>query len=284
MPIELTPDEVLGHHEKFLIYGPPGAGKTFLALTAPDPIYALTIGGRNELKTRYSKHFLDRYPEKVIYFDEVKEDREDGWEVKDNPTGLDQVKRMLDAFYEWNFKEDRGIQTVIIDNATTLEELQLNKAIAAEYAMAGNKAKTALRAERDWGIRRPHDSTWSGAQSLMDKFVNYIFELPFHVVFVAHERQEWEQIEKTRQRQLVKVLPAFIGQQRTSIPRAFDNVWRMQQEGGGRNAQFSCQTVGDEIVLAKTRVGGILEPVERNLDLTEVINEFVKYPKTLKRP
>lgn len=282
-PQELNPD-ILGTREKILLYGAPKTGKTFLALTAIGlgPMYFLAIGGDNELKTRYSQEFLDKYPrdfEHPIFHDVVAEDRKDSWEIPDNPTGLDRVKERLDGFHAWEQREGIGIQTVVVDNATTLEELQMNKALAAEYDLAGNKMKAALKTEREWGIRRPHDSTWGAAQSLMDKFANYIFELPYHVIFVAHERLEWEQKPNTRERILVSILPEFVGKQRTLIPRAFDSVWRMTAEGGGRNVQYTAQTVKDNIVLAGTRVGGVLKPTERNLDLTNVIERFRKYSK-----
>lgn len=287
-PQKLEPEMVLGQREKILIYGDPGTGKTHLALTAIGlgPVYFLAIGGDNEVKTRYSRPFLETYPldhEHPIFIDAVAEDRKDGWEVTDNPTGLDRVKERIDGFVNWEQRENVGVKTVIVDNATTLEELQMNKAIAAEYDLANNKMKTTLKTEREWGIRKPHDSTWGGAQSLMDKFANAIFELPYHVVFVAHERKEWEQKERSRDRILVSVLPEFVGQQRINIPRAFDSVWRMTAAGGGRNIQYNTQTVKDNIVLAKTRVGGILRESERNLDLTEAIRKFSEYPKTLTR-
>lgn len=115
----------------------------------------------------------------------------------------------------------------------------------------------------------------------MESIVRWLFELPFHIVLVAHEYQTFIQKDNSRERQLIGVAPLFVGQQRIMIANAFDNVWRTTTGGGGRNQQFNIQTVGDEIVSAKTRVGGILHAQERNLSLTDVINSFKEHASSL---
>lgn len=281
MPRKLTPDAVLGKYEKFLLYGTPGTGKTQLAFSAPDPIYAIGVGGENEFKTVYSKKFIDMHGKREIFFNSVTESRGPRGQMLDNPNGFDQVCDTIDKFLEWNEAKNIGIQTLIIDNSTVLEEYMMNKAIAAEYAMATGKSKTTLSREREYGIRRPHDTTWAGAQSLMESIVRWLFELPFHIVLVAHEYQTFTQKENSRERQLIGVAPLFVGQQRVMIANAFDNVWRTTTGGGGRNQQFNIQTIGDELVTAKTRVGGILNAVERNLSLSEVIKSFKEHASSL---
>jgi hypothetical protein len=283
MPQQLTPDLVLGENEKFLLYGEYGTGKTHLALSAPDPIWAVGIGGLNEFKTRYSKSFIKNVGNREVFVDSVVEYREERGQMADNPNGFDLFCDILDAGLEWNDKQGNIIKTLIIDNATVLEEYMLNKAIAAEFMTANNQAKTVMRTEREYGIRKPQDTTWSGAQSLMQRIVSWLFELPFHIVFVAHERKEWASAEKgSRDRQLIGVGPLFVGQQRIMVPNLFDNVWRTSKSGGGRNAQYAVQSVGDEKVAAKTRVGGILDPaLERSVNLTAVIDAFKQHAKEL---
>lgn len=280
-PERAEPSLILGQYESILLYGPGGTGKTFTAATAPEPIWFLTPGGRRELKTAFSPKFIKKHGRREFFITSVREDREKG-QMTDNPSGYDQCCNAVDAFLEWNDREGIGVQTIVIDNATVLEEYQMNKAIAAEYHLSDSKTKAVLTKEREWGIRKPHDSTYGGAQSLMDRWANWLLELPFHLVFVAHDYEVSKQISGTREREIVSVRPLFVGAQRTSIPNKFDNVWYAMVSGGGRSQTWGVQTERDELRHGKTRVGGLLDPTyERDPNLTEVISEFAKYAKQL---
>lgn len=282
-PERATPSSILGQHESMLLYGQGGTGKTFTAATAPEPQWWLTPGGKGEIKTAFSPRFLKKHGRKEIFVSSVHEDRERG-QMVDNPSGFDRCCLAVDSMLEWNDKEGIGIQTLVVDNATRIEEYMMNKAIMAEYILAGNQEKSVLSHERKYGIRRPHDSTWGAAQSLMDPFVNWLIELPFHIVFVAHTYENWEQIPNTRKRRLVSVLPLFVGQQRTSIPNKFDNVWYALTSGGGRSQVWGIQSERSEIELAKTRVGGILSPdFERDPDIEAIIQQFAAHGQSLEQ-
>jgi len=280
-PEVAVPSEILGEDENFLIYGEVGTGKTFTAGTSPEPQWWLTPGGKNELKVLYSPKFLKKHGRKEVFVTAVREDRESG-QAMDNPNGYDRICMAVDGFLEENERAKLGVKTIIVDNATVLEEYMLNKAIQAEYHMSSDKAKTALKRERDYGIRKPYDSTWGGAQSLMDKTVNWLKELPFHLVLIAHTYEVNVQIEGTRERKLVSRHPLFVGQQRTQIPNKFDNVWLALTNGGGRSQTWGIQSERDQFSIAKTRVGGILDPdYERDVNISEVIAQFKAHAKTL---
>lgn len=281
-PVEGTPSTILGEYESFLLYGPGGTGKTFTAATAPEPQWWFTPGGTQEVKTIFSKKFIEKHGRKEFFVTSVLEDREKG-QVVDNPPGYDRCCHAVDAFLEWNDRKGMGIKTIIVDNATRLEEYMMNKAIFAEFMLASNQDKTVLRAERDFGIRKPHDSTYGGAQSFMDRWVNWLKERPFHLVFVAHDYEVTQPIyEGARERRLVSVRPLFVGVQRTSIPNKFDNVWFHQVSGGGRSRTWGVQSERDEIHLARTRVGGIIDSTyERDPDLTEIIGQFKAHAVSL---
>lgn len=281
-PVLATPEAVFAEgNEKSLIYGGSGVGKTFTALTAPDPIWFLGIGGPNELKTHFGKDFMRKHGRREVHTTWVKEDREEHGQMSDNPNGFDLVCDAIDGFIEWDQASGVGVQTIVVDNATYLEHYIMNKAIAAEYSMSSKVDKAVLTREREYGIRKPHDSTYGGAQSLMDNIVRWLFELPYNIVFVAHEYLTTEQIEGTRERRLVSREPLFVGKQRTTIPNLFDNVWWCYASGGGRSRQFRVQTIADEKTVAKTRVGGVLSDPETDLNLTDAFNELQQYARSL---
>lgn len=282
-PEVARPSEVLGVHEQFLLHGRSGTGKTETAASAPEPQWWLTPGGRNELKTAFSPGFIQRKGRRNIFVTAVKEDREKG-QMTDNPSGYDRCCDAVDSFLYWNQKEGAGVKTIVIDNATILEEYMMNKAIMAEYILASSKDKTVLNAERNFGIRKPHDSTWGGAQSFMDRFTNWLKELPFHLVFIAHSYESWEQQDEGkggRKRILKGVAPLFVGAQRVSIMNKFDNVFYHYVQGGGRSLTFGAQTIRDEIVDAKIRVGGLWPEYVGNPNLSDIIESFKDHARQL---
>ena len=138
-----TPSSIIGEYERILLFGPGGTGKTFTAATSPEPQWWLTPGGKGELKTMFSKAFLKKHGRKEFFITSVKEDRERG-QVMDNPSGYDRCCHAVDAFLEWDVREGIGIKTIIVDNATVLEQYMMSKAIFAEYMLASSPEKTVL--------------------------------------------------------------------------------------------------------------------------------------------
>lgn len=279
-PERATPTSVLTEYEHILLYGEGGTGKTFTAGTAPEPQWWLTPGGKNELKTVFSPAFQKNHGAKEIFVTSVSEDREKG-HIKDDPEGYDRCCLAVDDFLQENEREGLGVKTIVVDNATVLEEYMMSKAIMAEYHMASNKEKTALKMERSFGIRKPHDSTYGGAQSLMDQFAHWLLELPFHVIFIGHTYEVYEAGDQRGQQLLKAIQPLFVGKQRTLIPNMFDNVWYMSVSGGGRSRSFGMRTEKTEKIQARTRVGGLLHPDrETNVNIAEIIERFADYAKS----
>ena len=270
-----SPSLILTEWERIILYGPGGTGKTFTAATAPEPQWWLTPGNKDELKTMFSGEFLKKHGRKEFSITSVKEDRVKG-QVIDNPPGYDRCCLAVDGFLEWNERKGIGTQSIIVDNATVLEEYMMSKAIFAEYMLASNVEKTVLKAERDFGIRRPHDTTYGGAQSFMDRWVSLLRELPFHLIFIAHDYEVSVPIyEGSREKVLKSVRPLFVGVQRTSIPNKFSSVWYSMVSGGGRSRTWGIQSQRDEIIDAKTRVGGIIDSTyERDPNISEIIGQF----------
>lgn len=281
----LTPisPSIIGEREKFLIYGDPGTGKTFDALTAPAPIFFLAIGGSNEAKTYYSQQFQKKHGKKEIFISVAEEELGDEGRV-DSPVGFDRACTLLDEALESDDKGEVEFATIVVDNATVLSEYQMNKVIEISHMGAVSKGKdtsgTAYQKYQDSGLLVPFDSDWGATQSLMSKFTSWLFRINKHIVFIAHEYQETVTNRMQQSREITGIKPLFIGNQRGRVANMFDNVWRKTKSG----QFYVARTVPLDRpypVIAKTRVGGILPEDYQNVDLTDAIEQLQDHAKGL---
>lgn len=278
MPTPISP-EIIGEREKFLIYGAPKRGKTFLALTSPEPIYMLCVGGDNEVKTYFGEDFQKKHGKKDLSIDAVKENVDKMGRVKE-PSGFDDVCRALDDALELDAKEEFPSQTgtfetLIIDNATVMQEFQMNKTIhIANTARDPDKTGySTWEAYTKHGILTPFDSDWGGAQSLMQDWVSWMFNLDKNIIFIAHEYEVTRTSRATQVQEIVGIRPLFVGKQRTRIANAFDNVWRMTKNAQKYEART---TPGGEIadLIAGTRLGGIVPNDYQDPNISKTIKKF----------
>lgn len=269
-PTHLT-SEVVGRFEKFLIYGEPGTGKTFTAGTAPGPIYAISVGNLNEIKTLLGPTFKAVMPDQQIYYDVAEESMGDRG-VFDEAVGFDHVCDLLDEAVRLDKDptEDFSFETLIIDNATVLGNYAMNKAMEVGYQTANSKSKTALAKLRKLNIVTPADNDWMSQMSLMGQFVNWLFRLKKHVVLIAHEWHETTTDRVSHTAKITSAKPLFTGKQRTEIPGLFDNVWRMDRNGQFFEARTEASSHPFPLT-AKTRIGGVLDADYRNPNLSEAI-------------
>lgn len=271
-------DGIVGEREKFLAYGGFGTGKTFSSGTMPGQVYHLVFGGPNELKTLRSPDFQEKYPgaEGKHFFDYIKE-----------PLGRRGIFTEAQA-YDWACdkldealaEEEAGdfhFDSLVIDSATGLRGFAMNKAIEITSDLAKSADKTALTRLRKSGIIIAGDNDWGAEQSLTIKFLNWCFEMDKHLLVVTHEWRQETYNRASRESTVIKVSPLFTGKHRTEVPQMFDNVWRFTVSGGERSRVFEAQTIGDDIVDAKTRYGGLLQPVERNVNYADIIEQFKAY-------
>lgn len=272
---KLLDNSIVGEHEKFLIYGATGAGKTFCGGTLPGTIYALAVGGANEFKTLRSPIFLSQHPEKEgkIWFDYVAE-RRGRRGIMEEAEAFDIAGDCLDAALDMERKGDVHFDSILIDGGTGLRGAAMNKAIEITHSMAKSADKAALTRLREKGILIPQDTDWGSEQSLIWQFISWCFELPKNLCFITHEWNQTKMDRGTRELTVLATKPAFTGKQRDDVPTLFDNVWRLTTSGGKRSIQFEAQTVADDTVDAKTRMGGVLPEFWRNPDLSKAIEMF----------
>jgi len=284
MAPELLDDSILGEYEKILSYGGFGTGKTFSAGTMPGRIYFLVIGGKNELKTLRSPDFVNKYPEKngMIALDWVKENLGLRGTFKE-AEAYDLACDKLDEALALDAKGDMPFDSLVIDAATGLRGVAMNKAIEITYDMASGKDKSALTRLRKEGILIPGDNDWGSEQSLIWKFINWCYELDKHFLLITHEWIDAKTDLGSKTTTVLHRRPLFTGKHRQEIPQMFDNVWRFSVSGGGKSRQFEAQTVGDDITDAKTRVGGVLDINMRDVNYEKCIEQMKDWKELLKR-
>jgi hypothetical protein len=253
-PTPISP-AIIGEQERFLLYGKPKVGKTFLALTLPPPIYFLTFGDAGEAKVFYSKPFQAKFGDRL---------KAEDLQI-DVATTSQHAKDLATAALEADEK-GTGFQfnSIIIDSVSELIEYQLDTVM--------NRIDMVIP---DKDADNPHKGEWGKAQNIMRTFVSEVYAVPKHLAMVAHE---YETMAPGPQQTSVvsAVSPWFIGKQRTDMGRKFDNVWRITREGD----MVSARTDGGHYprggydITAGSRIGGVISKDFDNPDLTKAIKIF----------
>lgn len=140
---------------KILIYGKPGAGKTWASLDFPGCYYIDTEGGAN----------LEHYTDKLKKSGGVYMGPEQG--ALDFDTVIEQIQALA--------TEEHKFKTVVIDSISKL----YNTAISTEAERLGDK--DAFGASKKPAIAQ------------MRRLVNWLSRIDMNVVLVSHEKSEWGQ-------------------------------------------------------------------------------------------
>lgn len=288
MPQQISPS-IIGKKDKFLIYGDPGTGKTHLALSAPTPIYYVCTGLEEELQTFYSKRFQEKYKkvhghylqEKDVIFDAV--DLAFSWKNED-ATGFDQVKDLIQKAVNMEKAGEIKFNSIVIDNISTLTELQIEKAIQLSNTSKPVEQKSKSTQEKyvESGVLQIADFEWKDVMNMMSKFLSEAFVLDKHFIIIAHE---WEQVvtdRATKVQSTTKVKPAFIGKQRDQIANLFSNVWRLYNVGNITAARTVGKDANPEVI-AKSRVGGVISDDWPDPDIQIAIQKFRTHAENISK-
>jgi len=281
-PIVPISPEIIGDREKFLLYGEPGMGKTFTALTLPEPILFVAVGGSNEAKTYYSEHFQKKYGKKEIFLAVAEESLGPMGRVE-IPEGFDNVCRILDEALDGDAQGVQEFASIVVDNATVLSEYAMYKAVYIDYRgrkvdKQSDATYTKYMAE---GLLFPFDSDWGGTQSLMRKFVSWLFRIDKNLAFVAHEYKETVPNRAKQGSDIIGLKPQFIGKDRDMVANQFDNVWHFSRNGQQYVARTEPQGQ-DPRIIAKTRIGGIIPRNYPDANLSDCIAKFRKHSGSVK--
>lgn len=285
-PQPISPELVLSGSEKFLLYGDPKVGKTHCALTLPPPIYYICTGSKDELQTFYSKRFQEKkYVNKLLEKDLLVDyvNLTFNWKLGE-VNGYDQVKNLIEKALELEQKGEIHFNSIVIDNITTLTELQIEKAIrlADTSRPAGATGKSTAEKFDQTGVMQVADFEWKDVMNMMQKFLGELLVLNKNFAIIAHEWTQTVSDRGTKQVVEVAIKPSFIGKQRDTMANLFSNIWRIYPSG-----QLSAaRTVGkdkDPNIIAGTRIGGIIPDDYPDPDLSFVINKFKAHAEEMSR-
>ncbi len=257
----------VGESVVMLVYGPSGSGKTHFAGTAGSRTLIANTGVG--IVTLKSPGFKARHPG----VDPIVETVYEGI-LPDKAAGHDQLCDLLDRYLDPKNPEFNEYDTVVIDDATALRRMAMNKALEINADLDKSKSLTASRkhgslvvAVQDYGEE----------MAIVDQFItDYIMlckKHNKHFILLAHERNEYGKAAGIGQpKPLIKTRPGFTGQTfPDSVTGHFDHVWYLETQGGGDRVFYYARTAGDSALTAKTRWDGVFPVRIQNPNFLNVV-------------
>ena len=223
-----------------LLIGPPGCGKTTMALTAPKPIVVLDCD--NKL------HKMVNAEEKVNKGDVIQ------WAINEplstvtlarmagfdpgpaakvtmpRPKGYIQLAEMIDRLVESKCVIDgKKIATVVLDSYTSMNE-HLKRLL-----MAANSTSTMTL------------PLYGTALTNFETLNNTLLRLPANVIFIAHER-----VEKDELTGRISYRPLIDGSMSEKIGKDFEEVYYLEKTIVGDKVKFEALTIGNSMKSCRT--------------------------------
>lgn len=190
----LITSNAVANKMNILIYGDPGAGKTYLAGTAQDVpnmanVHVFNIdGGVMTLAQRGDISATDIH----------------------SVTDLEQeLYRIANGDEKY-----KGIKTVVIDNITELQTLALESATTREYQ---NRAKK----NKNYSIDEVYLEDYGLVGKQLSRILRGFRDLPMHVIYIAHKKDKMRQGTNT----LEESKPNLTDKLSTAIMGYMDFVW-----------------------------------------------------------
>jgi len=240
--VKNTKDLVLGEKIKALVYGRSGSGKTFGALTFPRP---LVFDFDEGIATARNPLFVTKYGKKdILYerFGDVTTKRG----VVEQPRAFDDACTFLDKMLS---PEHIGtFDTIIIDSATTLTDLAMNKGVVI---LGSNKLSQSFNQAKLSGLLTPKMQDYQASRSLVEQFIDLVKAADKHIVLICHEYQVLNEETGVVQ----AITPLLTGKSREAIPLKFDEVWNLRVSGTIATRKRGLCTEDDGIRQCRSRTG-----------------------------
>ena len=250
----ITP-QMFTNKMNILIYGDPGAGKTYLAGTAQDvpemaDVHVFNIdGGILTLASRGDIHATDIH-------------------------SVDDLEKELFKIANGDEKY-KTTKTVVIDNITELQTLALESLTMKEFANRQKKKK-------DYTIDEVYLEDYGVAGKKLSRILRGFRDLPIHVIYIAHKRDKMRQGTNT----LEESKPNLTDKLSTAIMGYMDFVWYLytadeaagDEEHGYYNEthrylltqpmnNFAAKTRGTEFA---QRIGAVI----RDPNMVDIMQEY----------
>lgn len=283
-PIGITnsiPDPVRAHDLqpldsiRMLLYGEQGTGKTRFAATCGDRALIINTGFGTTTLTSPSVKKLGN-PLVITVTEEM-----------DKVTGIFKTAKAFDLICDimdkWEGSDE--IDTIIIDDATFLGKLAMNKALELNF---NSKKSHSLTNSRKNGMMELAGQDFGEQMGVIDWFLySYSQSMMLnkkHLIITAHERLVYEKTLDQNGKPvfgepatLTKVTPGFYGEKFPGVVMGyFDFIWHSEMDSGGDNRRYRFRTIGNEVIAAKSRYSGIFKEMEVDTNFLSILARIKK--------
>lgn len=249
-----------GETTNALIYGGSGSFKTGLVGTLGDrSLYIDTGRGAEILK---SKWYREMYPGCNPIVVEVRE-KIGSRGLPHEAAAFDLVCDVIDYMLE---KETDKFDHIVVDDLTSVRRLALFKGLDINQKTNKSQTQVAMKthsmiltAVQDYGAEM------SLVMQFCAGYIDICMQAGKNFFVVAHERHYLEKPKNAQGNPIIgeipiikKIRPAVTG---VSFPDdvsgLFENIWHSEAVGSGSGAKYRLRLLGDDVILAKTRLAGI---------------------------
>jgi len=218
---------------KIAIVGVPKAGKSWLAYTAPAPLYTFDFDTRSESL----KEFCRKYKRTDI-------SGKSYWDKNPNaPNAMDQVEADISAF-EYDKQRGKEIPKTYVLDSMTYMRTAMEHTLIYQQQQLSRKIKigsTVLNIPQGWDII-------NGLRAYMDYIVGRLSELG-NVIAVFHETDETDKAKSTKEVRaytgMKTVQPVYLA----TVLSLFNDVFRVSVDYSGKRivttsptSDFMCST------------------------------------------
>lgn len=209
---QFQPDKNLS----LLLIGPPGSGKTNVAMEFPDP-WILDWGDSN------LKNAVERHPGKTFFWDRVDQDmngKEIAPELRWDRAGT-LLKELVDK--EGNVTPEVG---TIVDDSLSMMQIALQDHIIKK----GSQAEQPLVVG---GVRVMSMSMWAAFSDLLRRRIIYAKSLGKPYVLICHEKVDESELSGSKY-----VRPLVSGSMGNSIAGLFSDYWACKVDTNAKKDQY----------------------------------------------
>lgn len=223
-----------------LLIGPPGCGKTTMALTAPKPIVVLDVDNKLHKMVNAEKlltsgevvQWAVNEPLTSVTLTQMANfDPKPGSKVTmAQPKGYIQLASFIDKLVESNCKVNgKQMMTVVLDSYSSMNE-HLKRLL-----MAAN------------GTTSMTQPLFGTALTNFETINNTLLRLRANVIFIAHE-----EVDKDELTGRISYRPLIDGSMKSKIGKDFEEVYYLEKTVIGEQVKFEALTIGNSMKSCRT--------------------------------